>query len=237
MHSRPQATPTPQLRFLHQSGRQRISLYVAQERQEVIVALNGKTLETPLIEVSITHGPVRNAPTYCVRVRQPSEEIRHLTVLFRPDNKVPVIRQNTIGQDADGLPMVRLHHHPLERLEVGLLAKHMHPPDRSVQDVINLPSRRDPSCSWHNNNDYQNGRPGSILIASRFGSPSRFGSRFGIASSTADRTPAAPHFRPMRKSTQPCFRASDSTGAACGLLLQHVLRQLVQFSTENDVLQ
>jgi hypothetical protein len=96
----------------------------------VIVALNRKTLETPLIEVSITHGPVRNAPPYCVRVRQPPEEIRQLTVLFRPDNKVPVIRQNTIGRNADGLPMVRIHYHPLERLEVGILAKHVHPTDR-----------------------------------------------------------------------------------------------------------
>ena len=37
----------------------------------------------------------------------------------------------------------------LERLEIDVLTEHMHPPDRSVQDVINEPSRCYPRCSWH----------------------------------------------------------------------------------------
>jgi hypothetical protein len=37
--------------------------------------------------------------------------------------------KNTIRQDTDWLPLVRFDHDALERLKVGLLAEHMHPPD------------------------------------------------------------------------------------------------------------
>jgi hypothetical protein len=40
-------------------------------------------------------------------------------------------------RDTNGLPLVRLDHDALERLKIGLLAEHLHPADRSVQDVIN----------------------------------------------------------------------------------------------------
>jgi hypothetical protein len=50
---------------------------------------------------------------------------------------------------ADRLPIVRIHHHLLEHLEVGLLAKHLHSRARSVEDVINLTTTSDSSCSWH----------------------------------------------------------------------------------------
>ena len=42
------------------------------------------------------------------------------------------VLKSKLFSHADGLPIVRLHDDPLERLEVGLLAKQMHPPDRSV---------------------------------------------------------------------------------------------------------
>jgi len=71
------------------------------------------------------------------------------TVILRPDNEVPMVGHNTVRQDTNGLPLVRLYHHALERLEVGVLAEHVHPPDRSVQDVINEPSRCYPRCSRH----------------------------------------------------------------------------------------
>ena len=36
-----------------------------------------------------------------------------------------------------GLPQVRFNHDPLERLKVGVLTEHVHPPERSVQHMIN----------------------------------------------------------------------------------------------------
>ena len=63
---------------------------------------------------------------------------------------------NAIRQDMNGLPQVRLNHDALERLEVGLLAEHMHPADGSVQDVIDKAPRCYSRCSWHRHICYQN---------------------------------------------------------------------------------
>ena len=63
---------------------------------------------------------------------------------------------------------MRLNHDALERLEVGLLSEHMHPPDRSVKDVINKSTGCDSGCSWHHSNGYQNAGSMSILVASLF---------------------------------------------------------------------
>ena len=68
---------------------------------------------------------------YRARVREPPEVVGQSTVLLRPRDKVPVIGQNTIRQDAKRLPQVRFNHDPLERLKFGVLTEHVHPPDRS----------------------------------------------------------------------------------------------------------
>jgi hypothetical protein len=95
----------------------------------MVVTLYRETLESSLIQVPVPHRPVRNAPAYGVGVREPPKKVRQLAVLLRPDNKVSMVGQNTIRQDTNWLPLVRLNHDALERLKVGLLAEHMHPPD------------------------------------------------------------------------------------------------------------
>ena len=115
----------------------------------MLVTLNREALEASLIEMPVSHGPVRHAPAHSVRVRQPPEKVRQLTVMLRPDTKVPMVRQYTLRQDADGLPLVCLNHDALVRLEIDVLAKLMYPPARSVQDVISEPSRCYPRCFWH----------------------------------------------------------------------------------------
>ena len=53
------------------------------------------------------------------------------------------------------MSLVRLDHDPLKRLEVGVLAKEVHPADRSVQDMVHLPARCFSRCSWHGQETYQ----------------------------------------------------------------------------------
>ena len=62
-------------------------------------------------------------------MREAPEKVRQLTVRLRPDYEVPVVGQNTIRQDTNGLPLVRLGHDALERFKIGLLAERMHPTD------------------------------------------------------------------------------------------------------------
>jgi hypothetical protein len=54
---------------------------------------------------------------------------------------MPGIRQDAVGQDADGVALVRFDNDVLERHEVDVLAKEVHPAHRSVHDTVHLPAR------------------------------------------------------------------------------------------------
>jgi len=66
-----------------------------------------------LTKKPVIHGPMRDPPAHHMRVRQPTEEGRDLAVCLRPDNKVPMVRQDTVGWDADRVSLVRLDHDPV----------------------------------------------------------------------------------------------------------------------------
>ncbi len=121
----------------------------------MFVALHREAVESSLIKMSVTHSPMRDPPAHRMRLRQPTEEGRDLAVCLRPDNKVPMVRHDTVGQDGDRVSLVRLDHDPLKRLEVGVLAKEVHPADRSVQHMVHLPARCFSRCSWHGQETYQ----------------------------------------------------------------------------------
>src|SRR5271167_3355244 len=105
------------------------------------VALSRKTLESSLIEMPVPHGSVRDTPAHRVRMRQPTEEVRQLAVALRPDDKMPMVRQDTVRENPNRFTPVRLDHDAFERLKVGRLAEHVHPADGSVQDVVHKPPR------------------------------------------------------------------------------------------------
>ncbi len=116
----------------------------------MVITLYREALESSLIKRSVTHNTMRNAPSHCMRVREPPKKVRHLNVLLRPDDDVPMIGQDAIRQDADCLPLMCLDHDALKRLKVILLSEHVHLPGRSVVDVINKPARCYSRCSGHN---------------------------------------------------------------------------------------
>ena len=82
---------------LHQVRFECISLDVAADGVEVVVILNGKGFEPPLINVAGSRAVAMGMPALSVRERQPSREIRKLPVEFRPGDKMPVIRHR--GRD------------------------------------------------------------------------------------------------------------------------------------------
>src|SRR5437764_13387718 len=82
-------------------------------------------------------------------VCQPTEEGRHLTVLFGPDHEVPVVGEDAVGQHADRVTSVRLDDDALKRREVVLRAEQVHPADRSVQDMVDLSARCVACGSWY----------------------------------------------------------------------------------------
>ena len=73
-------------------------------------------------------------------VRQPAEVIRDLAVGPRPDDEVPVIRQDTVRQDPQGMPAMGLDGDPAESLELLVRAKQAHPAHGAVEDVVGVAS-------------------------------------------------------------------------------------------------
>ena len=152
MHPGPQAAPAPLLCALDQPGRDGITLDVAQQAEQMVVALDREALESSLIQVSVPDRPVCDAPAHGVRLRQPPKKVGHLTLLGRPDDEVPVVGEHTVRQNADGLPLVSLDHDALERFIIGFLAEQRHLAGGSVEDVINKATRCDSRGSWHGSN-------------------------------------------------------------------------------------
>jgi hypothetical protein len=146
----------------------------------VVIALYRKTLESSLIEVPVSHGSVRDAPAHRVRMRQPTEEVRRLTVPIRPDDKIPMVRQDTVRENPNRFTLVRLDHDafetPQSRPPCGTCA----PCQRIGSGRGTQTPRGQPRCSLDASPFPGNGRSAQILDASSFPSRRISGCRAGL---------------------------------------------------------
>jgi len=99
--------------------------------------------------MAIARGLIMSMVALRVRQAQPLAEPAHFPVDLRADHQMPVIRQETIRKQFDLRAFQRLDHHPLERLEVLRLVKHIVAPIASVEHVINAILLVRPWCSPH----------------------------------------------------------------------------------------
>ena len=60
-------------------------------------ALHREALESSLIKMSVTHGPMRDPAAHRMRVPSQRKKAVTLALCLRPDNKVPMVRQDTVG--------------------------------------------------------------------------------------------------------------------------------------------
>jgi hypothetical protein len=100
--SPPKAAPLPVLGALDEPGAQRVALDVSTDRDEVIVRLNGKGLESALVQVAAAHASAMRVPSLRVRHREPCHERRQAAILLRGKDQVPVRWHNAIREQADG---------------------------------------------------------------------------------------------------------------------------------------
>ena len=80
-------------------------------------------------------------PALRMSQRQPADKPRQLIIFLRPQDQVPVISHQTIGQKPSPGPSHRLLKHRLERDEVFILREDRHPRVRTVQHMINPTAR------------------------------------------------------------------------------------------------
>jgi hypothetical protein len=79
-------------------------------------------------------------PPLRVGERQPTDELRQLAILPRPDDEVPVIRHETVREQPSPGPLDRFGEDVLERFVIPILFKDGHPRVGAVQHVINVPT-------------------------------------------------------------------------------------------------
>ena len=77
-------------------------------------------------------------PTLGVCQRQPTDKCRQFAVVSRPNNKVPVVRHRTVGEQPRLKPRDSLFKNRLERLVVAVILEDRHPRVRTIEHVINI---------------------------------------------------------------------------------------------------
>ena len=138
-----------------------------------------------------------------MRDGQPAEEIGDLALLAasRPDDEVPVIAHEDIGQHAQRDAGMSLGQHLLKGREIGILLEQPQPTIGSIEHMIRVTTHQRPGTPWHDGS-LPSGRP---LVNRNDSRPLYFGSftsdRLGIS------VPLFPsYFRPLYFSLQFLFQ-------------------------------
>src|SRR5208337_4868110 len=136
LHPAVQAAPAPVFCSLDQVRPQGITLDVAASGEEVLVALDRERFEPALVHVAASPGVPLGVPPLGVGQSQPANESRELSVLPRPDNQVPVIGHDAVGQQPCSRAIDGLFQDPLKRLVVLVFLKDRHPRVGAIEDMV-----------------------------------------------------------------------------------------------------
>ncbi len=144
--------PRPTLRLPHAQrlGPHGIALHVAQHRQQMFVALNGKRLEPTLPHMAARAVMPMVAPH--VAGQEPLHPAAQVAALARPQHQVKMIGHQRVADDAhrDVLdPFAGLDHQLQKGGVVVVFVKHLLPTVAAVQDVITVIAGRSPSRARH----------------------------------------------------------------------------------------
>ncbi len=145
----PEAGPPPVLGPLDQVGPQGIPLDIAADGQEVLVALHGERLETPLVKMVGPRVMIVCVPAHGVRVREPADEGGQLAVGPRPQHHVPMIGHQAVGQQTDRAALPGLGHHGFECFIVPRFLEQRQTGYRPIQDVVDQAAGSNTGLSRH----------------------------------------------------------------------------------------
>ena len=148
------AAPPPAFRLSHQARPQRVPLDVPQHGRQVVVAGDRERLEAALINVAHAGGAVMGVEPLRMRDRQPAKELRNLLVptAAGPDDEMPVVAHQHVGQNPQGDPLVGFEQNLLEGGEIGVLLEQPQPPVRSIEHVVSITADNGPSAPGHAHN-------------------------------------------------------------------------------------
>ena len=88
-------------------------------------------------------------PAHCVRMSQPTEEIRQFAVFPGPEQEMPMIWHQTISQNSRGMLLLGFHQDPLESRVIRILFKQRQSRHRTIQSVVHKSAGSNASYAWH----------------------------------------------------------------------------------------
>jgi hypothetical protein len=143
------AAPRPLAGALGQFRPERVCLDISKNRQQMRILLNGKALETSLIQVSADAVVVVLAIALDVGVGDPRNEAGEIAVGVGPEDQMPVIWHQTEPEETAWRALQCLTEDFQEGVVIRRLMKDSRPPVGAVKDVIHNPTRRQPSGPSH----------------------------------------------------------------------------------------
>ena len=149
MHPVPEASPTPGFCLGHQVGAERITLHVAAHGQQVLIFLDRKRLEPALVQGPCSRRVIVRMPALRVRHGQPAQVLGQVPVLKRPDHQMPVVGQDTIGQQAHRHEVLGLLEDALESRIIHRLVKDPSPRYSAVEHMVDIAPRGKAQASRH----------------------------------------------------------------------------------------
>jgi hypothetical protein len=111
----------------------------------MVIVLNGKRLETPLIQMPFAGRVMVGVVSLSVSERQPLGELGHLTINLRSNDKMPMVGHQTVTEQIDLELCYRVDKNKFERLEVCFLFEDGRSAIGAVQHMVDR-SRR--ICSF-----------------------------------------------------------------------------------------
>src|SRR5712671_3101445 len=115
----------------------------------MLVFLDLETFEAALIDMAAPQGMIMGMPAHGMSVREPLREGREFSLLLRPNDKVPMIGHQAIGEQPGRMRLQRLAEHALKGIVVAILLEQRQARNGSVENVIDVTSRRCTSNTGH----------------------------------------------------------------------------------------
>ena len=100
------------------------------------ISLNGKGLEAALIKMSLSNRPMGSMPPLGVRHGHPPHEARKVVILPGPQHEVPMVRHETITEEAHRGLLASLGKNLLEGSVILVCAEDRSARVRAVQSMI-----------------------------------------------------------------------------------------------------
>lgn len=149
MPAMPEPGPAPVLGSFNQVGPQRVSLDVAADRQEVLVGIDRKRLESSLVERPRAERPMDMVPAHRVRHGQPMHEPRKVAIGLWPEHEMPVVWHQAECQQPHRGQRAGTQQEVLEGRIVGGVMKDRRSTDGAVEHVADQAKYVHAVTSWH----------------------------------------------------------------------------------------